>query len=516
MSLFARPASADAVLAVAQHEVFGGRLAGRTPAMVQAAVRDRLSGLASWHPDGTISAHPLVRDTFRTLAMDAAEIAAETSLAGLPADAVASRADGLRVVEAIELLLEAGHWEAADDIYRTRSNNGEIWRTMPSARLGQRAAGAFVASPLLRDACDAHLGSRRMGFYVNDVGVFAAMAGDLTSAREYFSITVNVYRDADDAVNLAVGLQGLADCLAELGHPGPARDAAAEGLVCAQATDDREEIWVGHEYLAWVADLAGDTAEAERQSMTADKILHAEDVNQDHLYAGYGARWAERLLRTGRPGPARKLTIRNVQICQERGWNGELALCHRLLGRLALAAGDTQTAGEHLTTAATCLREGDYLIELAVTLTDLADCTRAQGDWAAAERNADEAIGIASPRGMVPAHSAALAARARIRASQTAADPDPLYQGRDAADAALRLAVRHHLPRHELDALRAHALLDEAEHTDRGWAAKADALHARLVPPDLDPDPLATVERLVAAEKAAEKAAGRSADDGPH
>ena len=56
----------------------------------------------------------------------------------------------------------------------------------------------------------------------------------------------------------------------------------------------------------------------------------------------------------------------------------------------------------------------------------------------------------------------------------------------------------------ELDALRAHVLLDQAEGIDRGWAAQADALHARLVPPGLDPDPLATVERLVAEQKAAE------------
>jgi len=92
----------------------------------------------------------------------------------------------------------------------------------------------------------------------------------------------------------------------------------------------------------------------------------------------------------------------------------------------------------------------------------------------------------------MPAHCAALAARARIRAAQAAAagaDPDLLFQGRDAADAALRLAARHHLPWNELD---------------RGWTAKADALYARLVPPDLDPDPLATVERLVAEQKAAD------------
>ena len=73
VSLFARPVTAEAVLAVAAHEAFGGRLAGWTPAMVQAAVRDRLAGLASWHPDGTISAHPLVRDTFRPLVLDAAD-----------------------------------------------------------------------------------------------------------------------------------------------------------------------------------------------------------------------------------------------------------------------------------------------------------------------------------------------------------------------------------------------------------------------------------------------------------
>ena len=96
------------------------RLAGWTPAMVQAAVQDRLGGLASWHPDGTISAHPLVRETFRPLVLDAAGAAAEAALTGLPEGTVASRADGLRVVEAIELLLDAGQWQPADSMYAGR------------------------------------------------------------------------------------------------------------------------------------------------------------------------------------------------------------------------------------------------------------------------------------------------------------------------------------------------------------------------------------------------------------
>ena len=91
------------------------------------------------------------------------------------------------------------------------------------------------------------------------------------------------------------------------------------------------------------------------------------------------------------------------------------------------------------------------------------------------------------------------------------ASPDLIYQGRDAADAALRLATRHQLAWHELDALRPTPPSTSAEGTDHGWAAQADALHARLVPPGLDPDPLATVERLVAAQKAV----GQQADDRP-
>ena len=79
---------------------------------------------------------------------------------------------------------------------------------------------------------------------------------------------------------------------------GPARDAAVEALACAEATGRPEEYLHAHAYLAWVADLAGDTAEAERQFTPADQILHADDLDGDHLYSGYGAAG-----RSGCPAP---------------------------------------------------------------------------------------------------------------------------------------------------------------------------------------------------------------------
>jgi len=514
VSLFTGPVPTAAVLAVARHDAFADRLAGWTPAMVQAAVHDRLGGLVSWHPDGTISAHPLVHDTFRPLVMEAAEVAAQTALTGLSEGAVNSQADARRVVEAIELLVDAGQWEPADSLYRARCDNGEVWEALPAARLGQRAAIAFVGTPARRDACAARLDPRRRGFYLNEVGLCAADSGDLVTAREYLSRAVRHERDASDMVNLSSSLVNLAACLGDLGETALSRDAAAEALIRAPRTGRLELIRDPHTWLGWLAGLTGDTAEAETQFAAADRMQVADDPAGNHLFGLAGAQWAEWLARTGRPGPARALTDRNREICREQGWNARAARCDRLLGRLALTAGDTTAAGKDLTAAAGCFRDGDFT-ELSITLADLADYALAAGDPEAAERHATEAITIAGPRGLVPAQSAALATRARIRASQAAAttSPDHLAGGRDAADAALRLAIRHHLAWHELDALRAHVALDQAEGSDHQWAARAEILYGQLVPPGLDPDPLTTIERLVATQKAAELAAGAPASD---
>jgi tetratricopeptide (TPR) repeat protein len=509
VSLFARPVGAEAVLAVTAHEAFAGRLAGWTPAMARSVVQGRLGGLASWHPDGTISAHPLVRDAFRRLVLDAAGRAAETALAGLPEGTVTSQADGLRVVEVIELLLDAGQWQPADDLYRARCDNGYAWMNLPAARLGQRAAAAFVA-PGRRDACAASLGHVRCDWYVNEVGLFALEAGDLATAREYLSTSAKRCRDAGRMTALAVRLRNLGICLGWLGDIGPAQAAAAEALDVARIEDDRKGLINSLAELGWLEAQAGDAARAEEHFTAADQMHVVRDDDGDHLYSVNGTLWANWLARSARPDPARRLTGRNAEICRENGWNSGTARCEQMRGRLALTTGHTADARKQLEAAAGVFRGADYLTELADTLADLAGCDLAAGDLAAAARHAAEAITVAAARGMVPAHSDALAARARICAARagTTASPGPISQGRDDADAALRLAIRHGLAWQELGALRAHAALDEAEHTSNGWQARADALYTRLVPPGLDPDPLATVERKVAAAKAAAAAAG--------
>ena len=492
VSLFARPVTAEALLAVSRHEAFADHLAEWGPETVHAAIRDRLGGLLSSHTDGTISAHPVIRDAFRTLVMDAVETATDASLIGVPKGAIVKLSDASRVVDAIELLLDAEQWQSAHDMYRSRSNMGVVWRDLPAARLGQRAAAAFVANPARRAACGAHLGSANRGFYINAVGLHAMLAGDLITAREYLSTSVSQARDERDAQALSISLRNLGECLTHRGEIASAKEAFSEALVNAIRAHDDDGMRNSYAYLGWLAGLTNEIMSAEEYFLEADQIQTASNPEGDHLCSMSGIRWAEWLLRTGRIEAARTLTQRNREISLRHWRNQDVAQCDQMNGRLACAAADTGAAFDYFETAIACFRSGDYLIDLASALIDLAECARIAEELELADRHVAEALTIASTRGMALIQSAALAAKARICADKATARslPELIVEGKDAADSALRLAIWHRVAWHELDAMSAQARLDQAEGIDRGWAHRADSMRAMLTSADLDRDPL--------------------------
>ena len=399
---------------------------------------------------------------------------------------VTSRADALAVVEEIERLLDGGRWAEADGLYVTRCGTGQVFRHLPAAGLGQRAAGAFVATPDRRAACSERLSPDDLSFYLNDAGLHAMHAGDLATAREYLSASVQHDRGTGNTAQLAAGLRNLAECLGRLGLPGPALETAAEALDWAGRSLDDHQARDAHACLAWAAGLAGDTSRAEQHFLIADQLEYADHgAGGHHLYSNRGVWWAEWLARTGRHWAAQLLTDDNETLCRANGWNDPLARCERLLGQFALADKDLPEAGRYLTSAATRQHDAGSLSDLAETLPHLAAWAHTAGDPGTAAQHLTEAIAISAPRNLISAHVTALATRARLNATQGRAD----------ASTALNLATTHNLPWSELEALRAHAALDEAEATDNGWSTRATTLQSKLSPPTLDRDPLRTVER---------------------
>ena len=110
-------------------------------------------------------------------------------------------------------------------------------------------------------------------------------AGDLATAREYLPMAVRHDRDAGDMRNLAIGLRNLAECLGQLGQAGPARDAAAEALACAEATGDREQIRNSRAYRG----VAGGPGRRHRGGRAAVHRRRPDRGRQrpdgDHLYS---------------------------------------------------------------------------------------------------------------------------------------------------------------------------------------------------------------------------------------
>ena len=95
-----------------------------------------------------------------------------------------------------------------------------VWQTLPAARLGQRTAAAFVATPACRAACAAQLSPDRLGFYLTSIGLWALNAGDLATAREYLPVAVRHARDAAHTPELAIRMRNLTECLGQLGQVG--------------------------------------------------------------------------------------------------------------------------------------------------------------------------------------------------------------------------------------------------------------------------------------------------------
>jgi hypothetical protein len=323
----------------------------------------------------------------------------------------------------------------------------------------------------------------------------------LATAREYLNATVQHTRDAKDQLSISFRLLNLAECLGWLGEVEAGQQAAAEAATHASATDNPESVFLAAAYQGWLAMLAGDSRAAEEHFLAADRLAYAND--NYHLNSLWGGWWGEFLVRTGRPDSARQLIDRNREFSTEEGWNDDVARCDRVLASLDLAAGDHTTAISRATAAAATFRDGDYLVELAATLPVLAEGARAAGDLGTAAQHVTEALTITGPRALLPFHAAALVVRAHTCTNQaTAGSREHLARGRDAADAALRIAARHGLAWQELDTLDAHVHLDQAEGVHHGWAKRAAALRARLLPAGLDPDPMATVEGQVAEEQA--------------
>jgi hypothetical protein len=177
--------------------------------------------------------HPILRDHFRSDILKRPGFGPEaTSLLAGPPDAKAkSIAEIQLVATAIELLLEADEFKAADDLYRVRLK--DVLVSLPAPHLGIEVAGAFLRGQR-RDAVRAKLGPRLLSFYLCSSGLFSSLAGESDRALHFYAESDAIDRAQDDKNNLSIDLQNTAEVHASLGLLAVAERNSAESLELAR------------------------------------------------------------------------------------------------------------------------------------------------------------------------------------------------------------------------------------------------------------------------------------------
>ena len=468
--------------------------------LLDALVRDHLlqreeapgSDTARW------AAHPIVREVFRgealasgdTVATQFAETVAGKGVRGTPK----SVAELQPIIEAIAVLLAAGDFKTAHELYSERFENGYVFRAIPSPQAGLRCAREFVEPEDRRLALEQTIGHKQVAFYLTELSMLGSMLGEMEGVERGYEEATRINHMGDNWHNVSVDLQNLADAQILRGALQDAAGSASEALFYANVQEAQARLITMHRlpkrptsvlsddavaeqgsraFRARALSLAGDLFAASRDFAAADTITRKEDYENAPMSSSRGIEWCRHRLRLGDTATARRLTVANRAMCESEGWNDDLALCDLLLGELDLEAGDCASATRRIGEAVRVFRE-------ARQGRDLPDALLAQSRLRGSIEDCEEALRLAARSGFALKQCDALNLRARLRREAG----QPAEAAKDARDA-LEIAERrgYYWGRHEaLRQLRdaAKALGNRAD--EHHWAEAERALAAKMQP----------------------------------
>jgi tetratricopeptide (TPR) repeat protein len=437
--------------------------------------------------------HPILRDHFRSVLLGSGPDAARRAADLLKGQPSADKPQSVKEIEpvllAVELLLDAGDFQSAHQLYLARLESGKVFRRIPAVGEGLTCALGFGRDEERRRQCEAKLSQNRLSFFLNGIALFASLCGQYELALEYYSDANAIDRETLHTKNLSIGLQNETDLLVYLGRLAEAQQTASEALRLATRERDEAEIRDSHTYHGWAALLFGQVRSAAEEFARANELQKKDDPEGNELYSVRGIQWAELLFRTGHPALAVRRTEANLRICEESHWNADIARSHWMLGACALAEGRLDDAEAQLQLAEPILHRGQILFWLARVHITAGHVAIARQDLQSALSRAAEALDVAAPRRMRLIHVDALVLRGRARLLE--AQSDSALRALDDAEEALRLARDCGYAWGERDALflqaEAYSTLDRRDAAHRVREdAKALAGRLTLTQADLD------------------------------
>jgi len=447
VALFRTPVADEIVLRLTRG-LFGRKKKAPLPddaALAAELNRLHLRGILSREPieGGHGSAcHPILRDHFRSLFLRAGANTARRAadlLKGQPSEGNPQSVKEIEpVLLAIELLLDTGNFEAADELYSSRLGAGLAFQTIPAITEGVICALGFVRDERRRQQCEELVSRRSVRFYLNQAGLFAMYDGQFEFALRCFNDALAISHEMKNASRLIIDLNNETQLLASLGRLGEAHSVAIESLQLAIGERNKEMIKYSRGYGSWPATLSGQVLSAAEDLTIAKEIEKENYSDLDELFSLGGHLWTELLIRCGHLDLAGRSALFNLRFCEDEEWNDDIARCHWMLSWCALAEGKLDIAEAELYQAEPILHRGHLLFDLVRLHLTAGEVALARRDVEGALDRAGEALALAAPRGMRLVHADALVLRGRARMLE--GKEECAGRALDDAEEALRIA----------------------------------------------------------------------------
>ncbi len=401
-------------------------------------------GKTSW------SCHPILRDHFRHLLLsERPGIATETAsfLTDRPSSENPKTLEEIRpITTAIELLLEAGDFKRADELYSGRLRNGKVFSWIPAIEEGRKCSLNFVRDDDARKKCKEDFDESRLSSYLSWVGGLSMVMGDFQTGLDYFKQQVEMVEQLGDKTNLSIGYQNICDLQITRGELSAAEKTGIQALSLAKEGEHKKAIIGALRLLGNLWTKQG------RINAAQEKFAEANEIeNKEHKYdliSRRGINWAELMLHLNWQARAFDLTENNLKVSKDQGWQENVARCQWIFGRVESIRGNYYNAKYNLDNAEGTIRNGQMISELPSVLLSQAELNLHQKSWQECERYIEETLHIASPRGMKLDHADGLVLRGRLNYERALAEYNrestkfrqSLERAQDDGESGLRIA----------------------------------------------------------------------------
>jgi len=422
LGLFDRPAGADEIAALRAAPPIPGLTAHVQPlsegAWLRLLERLRETGLVaprSTHRPDVLDVNPLVREHFGAqLQKDYPNAwrAGNDRLYEHLKAAAPERPDTLEEMMPLFAAVAHGcragrHQEALMEVYWGRIQRGnESFNTTKLGAIGSEltALSGFFDPPW-RKPVDG-ITEAAKAFLLNEAGFDLRALGRLAEAAQPMQAALEVALEQEDWENAARGASSLSDLHLTIGDLAQALETARRSVDLADRSGDAFQRMGRHTTLADALHQAGRLDEAEELFREAEAIQEEHQPQFPLLYSLQGYKYCDLLMGQGEASEVLRRAEQTLELVTTQNWLLDIALDHLSLGRahllLDLREG-TETfsqAATHLNRAVDGLRQAGQQQYIPVGLLARAALHHAQGQFARAQRDLEEALTIATRGGM--------------------------------------------------------------------------------------------------------------------